>query len=58
MGYKQTLYVFPAQPVVSFHIQMSGNNKMKFFNGQDGKLFTELQYFLLWKNDRILSYEL
>ncbi|MEN5058725.1 hypothetical protein [Sphingobacterium kitahiroshimense] len=58
MEHEQAIYAVPAQPVVTFHIQVSGNNKMKFVNGQDGRLINELQYCLLWQNDRILSYEL
>lgn len=55
---EQKIYTIPAQPVVSFHIQVSGDIKMKFVEEQDSIPYIEGQCSLFWQNDHILCCEL
>ncbi|MBL1411527.1 hypothetical protein [Sphingobacterium faecale] len=55
---EQKIFTIPAQPVVSFHIQVYGDLKMKFVEEQDSRPYIEGQCSLFWQNDHILCCEL
>ncbi|MBL1411435.1 hypothetical protein [Sphingobacterium faecale] len=54
----QKIFTIPAQPVVSFHIQVYGDFKMKFVEEQDSRPYIEGQCSLFWQSDHILCCEL
>lgn len=54
---EKEIYTIPAQPIVTFHIQVFENCITRFANGEDQSRYTEGQCRLLWQNDHIMAYE-
>lgn len=52
------IYTIPAQPVVTFHIQVSEYCLTRFANGQEQSRYTMGQCRLFWQNDQTLEYVL
>jgi len=54
---EQTVYTIPAEPVVTFHIQLSEDCLLRFAHGQEQSRDTEGQCRLFWQNDQVMAHE-
>lgn len=55
---EKEIYTIPAQPIVTFHIQVSEYCLTRFANGQEQSRYTKGQCCLFWQNDHTLEYVL
>ncbi len=55
---EKEIYTIPAQPIVTFHIQVSGDYLARFGNGQEESRFSEGQCRLFWQNEQASEYVL
>lgn len=55
---EEEIYTIPAQPIVTFHIQVPGDYLARFGNGQEESRFSEGQCLLFWQNERASEYVL
>ncbi|MND77069.1 hypothetical protein D3C80_687360 [compost metagenome] len=55
---EKEIYTIPAQPIVAFHIQVSGDCLARFGKGQEESRYTKGQSLLFWQNDHTLEYVL
>ncbi|MDR2270386.1 MAG: hypothetical protein LBF27_05705 [Sphingobacterium sp.] len=53
---EEKIYTIPAQPVVAFHIQVSGDCLARVGNRQEESRYTKGQCRLFWQNDHTLEY--
>lgn len=56
LGDELPIYSIPAQPVVTFHIQVSDDSLIRFANRQTQNLYTERQCRLFWQNNNAQEY--
>lgn len=54
----KVMYSVPAQPVVSFHIQLSNGFRIKYASRKGQSQYAPDQYRLYWQNEEIIAYEL
>jgi len=54
---EQTVYTIPAEPVVTFHIQLYEDCLLRFSHEQEQSRDTEGQCRLFWQNDQVMAHE-
>lgn len=53
---EKEIYAIPAQPIVTFHIQLSADCLTRFVNEQNQSCYNELECRLFWQSDLSLAY--
>ncbi|WP_367210065.1 hypothetical protein [Sphingobacterium sp. R2] len=56
MEEEKEIYAIPAQPIVTFHIQLSADCLTRFVNEQNQSCYNELECRLFWQSDLSLAY--
>lgn len=54
---EKKIYTIPAEPVVTFHIQLSEDCLLRFAQEQEQSRVTERQCRLFWQNDQIMAHQ-